>query len=597
MFIKNNNQRIYTLVFIATFFLLLPLMIGSTYFYHIAILICVFGGLSTAWNIVGGYAGQMSLGHAVFYGIGSYSAVILLNQYGINPWIGMVIGMLISAVVAFSISWPTFRLKGPFFSLVTIAILEVVRLFTIHEQDITGGSSGLTIPLNIGFEWMVFRDKEYSYLLAVAFLSLSLLVSWLIRKNKIGFYLMAIRERDDAAKAIGINTVSTRIWAMVISAMLTSAIGTFYAMYLTFIEPDAAFSLGLSIQIAMFALIGGIGTVFGPLLGAIVVIPIAELVRGWLSAYANGVHGAVYGMVLVLAVLWFPRGLIGSLSIFKEPAINKMPANKSKPVEGAQQAGNAHEKSLVNIRSNKPILKAENLVKKFGGLVATNNVTLELKQGEILGLIGPNGAGKTTIFNLLSGFLKANSGKITLLDSNNEWVNITSPTQCARLGIGRTFQIAQPFSGLSVLENIMLGAFLHTNDVKKAEQIALEVAEQTGMTEQLGKAASDLTVGALKRLEVARALATRPRVLLLDEVMAGLSPTDIDEAIDMIKQVRQTGVSVLLIEHQMRATMALCDRIIVVDSGAILTEGTPSEVVNNEKVIEAYLGVGYKNAA
>ncbi len=177
------------------------------------------------------------------------------------------------------------------------------------------------------------------------------------------------------------------------------------------------------------------------------------------------------------------------------------------------------------------------------------------------------------------------------------WEEITTPTQCARLGIGRTFQIAQPFSGLSVLENIMLGAFLHTDDVKEAEQLALKVAHETGMVPYLDKAASELTVGAMKRLEVARALATKPRVLLLDEVMAGLSPTDIDQAIELIKSVRRSGVSVLLIEHQMRATMALCDRIIVVDAGSILVEGTPEEVVNNERVIEAYLGSGYKNAA
>lgn len=589
--LKDNKLKVILVAALALY--VLPFVVDSNYIYHIAVLLCIFGGLATAWNIVGGYAGQISLGHAVFYGIGSYSSVILLSKYGWSPWIGMVIGMVISGIVAVMISWPTFRLKGPFFSLVTIAILEVVRLLAIHDQELTGGSSGLTVPLNIGFEWMIFREIEQSYLMASAFLFFSLFVAWLIRRRKMGFYLMAIREREDAARAIGINTASTRIWAMVISAALTSMIGSYYAMYLSFIDPDATFSLGVSIQIAMFALIGGLGTVFGPLLGAIVVLPIAELVRGWLSAYANGIHGAVYGLVLVLAVLWFPRGLIGSLKFFA-------PSTRS-GVELARDAnldGEASISSGVAVApGTQPILKAEGLVKRFGGLLATNNVTLELREGEILGLIGPNGAGKTTIFNLLSGFLRPNSGKVTLMTKDGTWQEITSPTQCARLGIGRTFQIAQPFSGLSVLENIMLGAFLHTDDVREAERIALKVAHETGMVQYLDKAASELTVGAMKRLEVARALATRPRVLLLDEVMAGLSPTDIDQAIALIRNVRQSGVSVLLIEHQMRATMALCDRIIVVDAGSILVEGTPQEVVNNERVIEAYLGSGYKNAA
>ena len=590
---QSFNRRSLGLLIAAVALMLAPVVAGSNYFLHIAVLVCVFGGLATAWNIVGGYAGQISLGHAVFYGIGSYTAVIMMLRFELSPWFGMLVGMVISGIAAVVVSWPTFRLKGPFFSLVTIAFLEVVRLLAIHDQDLMGGSSGLTIPLNIGFEWMVFREKEYSYALALFFLLLTLGVAWLIRRHKMGFYLLAIREREDAARAIGINLVSTRIRAMVISAMLTSMIGSFYAMYLTFIDPDATFSLAISIQIAMFALIGGLGTVFGPVIGALIVLPVAELMRGWLSTYANGIHGAVYGLVLVLAVLKFPRGIVGGLAT--------LTSNEKARIQALLAAhssqGFPRDTKPAQVTNAKVILEADGLVKHFGGLIATNNVSLQLKQGEILGLIGPNGAGKTTLFNLLSGFLKPNSGTVRLMNEAGETVNIVSPTQCARLGIGRTFQIAQPFSGLSVLENIMLGAFLHTRDVREAEQTALDVARLTGMENQLDKPASELTVGGMKRLEVARTLATRPRILLLDEVMAGLSPTDIDQAIALIRQIRDTGVSVLMIEHQMRATMALCDRIIVVDAGAVLTEGSPDEVVNNEKVIEAYLGSGYKNAA
>jgi len=587
------SRRSLALIIAAVILMLAPVLAGSNYFLHIAVLVCVFGGLATAWNIVGGYAGQISLGHAVFYGIGSYTAVIMMLRFELSPWFGMLVGMVISGIAAVVVSWPTFRLKGPFFSLVTIAFLEVVRLLAIHDQDLMGGSSGLTIPLNIGFEWMVFREKEYSYALALFFLLLTLGVAWLIRRHKMGFYLLAIREREDAARAIGINLVSTRIRAMVISAMLTSMIGSFYAMYLTFIDPDATFSLAISIQIAMFALIGGLGTVFGPVIGALIVLPVAELMRGWLSTYANGIHGAVYGLVLVIAVLKFPRGIVGGLATL---TCNEKARIQSLLASHANK-GFLQDTLPAQVSDGKVILEADGLVKRFGGLIATNHVSLQLKQGEILGLIGPNGAGKTTLFNLLSGFLKPNSGVIRLMSEDGEAVNVVSPTQCARLGVGRTFQIAQPFAGLSVLENIMLGAFLHTSDVRAAEQIALDVARVTGMENQLDKPASELTVGGMKRLEVARTLATRPRILLLDEVMAGLSPTDIDQAIALIRQIRDAGVSVLMIEHQMRATMALCDRIIVIDAGAVLMEGTPDEVVNNERVIEAYLGSGYKNAA
>ncbi len=228
-------------------------------------------------------------------------------------------------------------------------------------------------------------------------------------------------------------------------------------------------------------------------------------------------------------------------------------------------------------------------------LHATNNVSLTLHEGEILGVIGPNGAGKTTVFNQLSGFIRPDSGTVSVRGPKG-WEQPADSQAFARAGVGRTFQIAQPFSGLSVLENIMLGAFLHTSDRREAEAIARQVAELTELSGSLDAEARSLTVGGLKRLEVARALATRPRILLLDEVMAGLNPTDVERAIRMVRRVRDAGVSVLLIEHLMQATMALSDRILVINVGQVLTSGAPQEVVNDPQVIEAYLGKEYLHA-
>ncbi|MDR5796121.1 MULTISPECIES: branched-chain amino acid ABC transporter ATP-binding protein/permease [unclassified Caballeronia] len=571
--------------------LAVPFALQSPFAFHLAVLVCIFGALATAWNIVGGFAGQLSLGHAVFYGIGSYAATLLVINFGITPWLGMFAGAVISAMAAIVIAYPTLRLRGPFFALATIAFLEVCRLLTVHEESWTGGSAGLNVPLNIGLQWMVFREKWAYLLIAFGFLLVTLWAAWLIRRSRFGFYLIAVREREDAARAVGVNAVKVKIGAAVISAVLTSLIGSFHAMYLTFIDPSAAFSLELSVQIAMFALIGGLGSVAGPLAGTVLVLPIAELARGWLSSFGSGTHGFVYGVVLVLVVLFIPRGLVGHLGGFVLRFIDRLPGARTPPPARAKSIAPADALPLGT-----PLLVAEHLKKRFGGLVATDDVSLTLHAGEILGVIGPNGAGKTTVFNQLSGFIRPNEGIVKIRLADGTWAEPRTPDAFAKDGVGRTFQIAQPFAGLSVLENIMLGAFMHTRVRVEAESIAREVAEITDLTSLLDAEARSLTVGGMKRLEVARALATRPRALLLDEVMAGLNPADIARAINMVRRIRDSGIAVLMIEHMMQATMALSDRIIVINAGRMLKEGKPSDVVNDPEVIQAYLGKGYLDA-
>jgi branched-chain amino acid transport system permease protein len=392
--------------------------------------------------------------------------------------------------------------------------------------------------------------------------------------------------------------VKVKIAAAVISAVLTSMIGSFHAMYLTFIDPSAAFSLELSIQIAMFALIGGLGSVAGPLAGTVLVLPIAELARGWLSGFGSGTHGFVYGVVLVLVVLFIPRGLVGHLGGYVLRVIDRLPGAGARAAaqSAASSAVTAAAHRAPPLEAGTPLLVAEHLKKRFGGLVATDDVSLTLHAGEILGVIGPNGAGKTTVFNQLSGFIIPDEGSVKIRRADGTWATPRAPDTFAKAGIGRTFQIAQPFAGLSVLENVMLGAFLHTPVRAEAEAIAREVAELTDLTALLDTEARSLTVGGMKRLEVARALATRPSALLLDEVMAGLNPADIARAIQMVRRIRDSGVAVLMIEHMMQATMALSDRIIVINAGRMLKEGAPSEVVNDPQVIQAYLGKGYLDA-
>ena len=605
LFPNLTHPRAYVGALALLAILAVPFALGSPFVYHLAVQVCVFAALATAWNIVGGFAGQLSLGHAVFYGIGSYTASLLIVGMGLSPWVGMFAGAAVSMLAALVIAYPTMRLRGPFFALATIAVLEVCRLLAIHFEGVTGGSAGLNVPLNIGLKWMIFRDKSAYLLIAFGFLALTLWVSWLIRHARFGFYLIAVREREDAARAVGVNAARVKIGAAVISAALTSLVGTFHAMYLTFLEPSAAFSLELSIQIAMFALIGGLGTVAGPLLGTLVVLPAAELSRGWLGALGSGTHGFVYGVVLVLVVLFFPRGLVGHLGARVLSLIDRLPGGRrhavveARPLPAAPAATAnlpAATATLPAAPQGEPLLIAQGLHKHFFGLKATDNVSLTLHEGEILGVIGPNGAGKTTVFNLLSGFLRPDQGTVKMRLPDGGWATPNTPEGFAHAGVGRTFQIVQPFAGLTVLENIMLGAFMHTRSSAEAETIAREVAQMTDLAGLLDAPARGLTVGGMKRLEVARALATRPRVLLLDEVLAGLNPTDVARAIEMVRRIRASGVAVLMIEHLMQATMALSDRIVVINAGQVLREGKPADVVNDPEVIQAYLGKGYLDA-
>ncbi len=291
--------------------IIFPQIVKNPFVLHILIMILFYAALGSAWNLIGGFGGQLSLGHAAFFGLGAYSCVLLNIDRGVNPWVGMLVGALITSAFAAAISYPCFRLRGPFFTLATIAFAEVLRILIIYFKDFTRGSVGITIPQKMGLENFMFREKAPYLYIVLSFMVGVFLISYWIEKSRFGYHLIALREDEDAAESLGVNTARTKLLAAIVSAALTSIGGVFYAQYILFIEPYSEFSLDLSIQFALVPMIGGMGTSVGPIIGSFVLTPLQELLRAWLGGKYAGLHLVIYGCILMLVVIFMPQGILG----------------------------------------------------------------------------------------------------------------------------------------------------------------------------------------------------------------------------------------------------------------------------------------------
>lgn len=595
LFRRLGQPMVYVPLVLLILLGLSPLFVRQPYNLNILVMILFYAAASSAWNLIGGYAGQFSLGHTAFFGIGAYTSTLLHLNFGISPWLGLLIGGGLAVGFAVIISYPCFRLRGPFFVLATIAFGEVMRILSTYFKEITKGGVGLVIPIEPSLANFIFHDKAAYAFIAYVLLLLLVGISILIERSRVGYYLAALRDDEDAAEATGINTSRYKLLVMMISAFFTAVTGTFYAQYSSFIEPEIVFSIPFSVQLAMISIIGGMGTIIGPILGSFILTPLDAYLRGWLAGLYNGVGFLIYGLLLIVVVIYMPDGVIKWLRKILFPIIQKLPS--ARPCENISIPAPGAADIMLPAKEKKtfPFFEVDNLNKSFGGLQAVKNVSFQIRQGEIHGLIGPNGAGKTTVFNLISGFLEPDGGSVRFL--GKDIARLRRPHRVALEGIGRTFQLVRPFGHMTVLENVMVGGFSSFQHVAVVRERALQTLRKVGLSHYQDFVASSLPIGDRKKLELARALAMEPKLLLLDEVMGGLNPREVADMIQLLQNIAEDGVTLFIIEHVMKAIMALSHRIVVMNFGQIIAEGSPEEIGRDPGVIKAYLGDDYLHAA
>jgi ABC-type branched-subunit amino acid transport system ATPase component/ABC-type branched-subunit amino acid transport system permease subunit len=566
-------------------FLLLPLFVRSPYHLHLVILFLLWVGLGQSWNLLGGFTGQVSFGHAAFFGTGAYVTSLLYIGPGVPLVLGGLLGGIFAAALSIPIGLICFRLRGPYFALTILGISEILRIIAINWRSLTKGPVGVLFP-------PIFRDKLPFYYIILALAVLTMIVVWITLRGKAGYYFRALRDDQDAANALGINPTRFKLVSLILSAFLTGLLGGFFAPYQGYIDPDVVFSIpDVSIAMIVVVVLGGMGNLWGPPVGAIIVVMLSELLRASLGE----AHLLVYAALIISIVIFLPEGLVGWLarlfahrSSFRRAAASivpdRPPATASAPLD---LAGRARIPTEGNGGPDGILLRAEKVTKAFGGLLALQSVDFQVRQGEVLGLIGPNGAGKTTLLSVISGFERATAGRITF-DSHD--ITRLPPYRAAHLGVARTFQIVRPLKKMTVLDNVVTAALANTVRVGAAREKAEEILQFVELYHRRSAMAGSLTLGERKRLEMARALATRPKLLLLDEVAAGLNYTETRDVVAILERIRQAGISIVAVEHVMQVIMSISDRIVVLDYGQVLAEGKPAEVARNPEVIQAYLG-------
>jgi branched-chain amino acid transport system permease protein len=550
-------------------------VIASGYHLALGISLLYFTVIATAWALFSGPTHYISLATAAFFGIGAYTTAVLA---GILPWpLVLLAAAAVGVVVALIVGLSTLRLSGIYFVIFSFGLAEFIRqIVTWYEVNIHG-SVGRYIFADTTSEGIYWR------LLALAVLVLG--TGWLIRHSRLGLAVRVIGQDETVARHCGIDTTRAKLALFAVSAAFMTVTGAVMAPRWTYIDPAIAFNSVLSFEVVIMALFGGAGTLFGPLLGAVPLVLLFEVLIANFPNYFSVVLGAVF----VLIVYALPNGVIGFLQTRLSPlrhAARQIGMSALAEKATRRVWSHAAERAPAN---DGPVLRLEKVRKAFGGLLAVDNVGFALRRGEILGLIGPNGSGKTTALNLISGALRPDAGEIALAGRP---IALLPAHRIAQRGVARTFQLVRVLPGSSCLENVIAGLAFHAPPLWGAEANARARAllDRIGLADKVDAPAGQLTYIDQKRLELARALALSPNVLLLDEWLAGLNPSELQAGIALVKMLREEGLTIVVVEHVMDAIRSLCDRCVVMNAGRKIAEGPPAAVLSDQEVIRAYLG-------
>jgi branched-chain amino acid transport system ATP-binding protein len=584
--LPRTRRQVVTFVVVALAVLValvLPFVVDE-YYTLVLYQVLIYIALAQAWNLLAGYGGLVSLAPAASVGIGMYSSAVLANHFNLALPLLIIGGGLVAAVFALLVSVPMFRFRGLYFAIATLVLGTALGAFMVNWNGL-GGAVGLFLATYAPSSMTIYY---YSLALAVA----SIVIVYVVLRTRLGLSLRAIRDDEDTAQEIGVSTFRTKLWVWVVSSFLIGMVGGLQAVRLGTVEPYGAFSLTWTINIVSTTIVGGIGTIVGPVVGAGFTTWLGEALSGYPE-----VHVAITGVIVILIIRFAPAGIWGMAVGLYRHFIGR--GSASAETAAARPEDRAHAASLAAdgprlTPSGEPggvMLKTDAITKHFGDVVAVSAVGIEIRRGEVLGIIGPNGAGKSTLVGMLSGALHADAGTVEY-----DGVDVTHVPafRRARMGIGRTHQIPRPFRQMTVFENLLVARHYggRSESDLGVHADCEAILHDLGLSSVQHSKAADLTLLQLKRLELARALALEPRILLMDEIGAGLVESEIVELIDVIKALRSRVEAIVIIEHIMDVITECCDRVAVLDFGRLIADGPVQKVLAEPDVVSCYLGTG-----
>ncbi|TDD84301.1 branched-chain amino acid ABC transporter ATP-binding protein/permease [Actinomadura darangshiensis] len=573
--------------------LILPYQVGS-YTIHVVNIALVFALLAIGMGLAMGIAGQINLAQVAFFGVSAYATAILTTHNGLGFWPAAALALLASAVIGLLVGVPALRMQSHYLGIVTLGLALGFINWTTNAE-IAGGAEGISaIPVPPMFGIDLSSEYLYYYLEAVVF-ALALLFGQFVVRTGLGRRMMAMRDDPLAAGAVGAEIPLLRMTAFMLSSVFGGLAGVLYVGLIRYIAPDT-FSIANMFLLLAMVVIGGRQSLAGCVVGAVGLTLIREQLVDYPTYAQLG-----FGVVVVLMVVFAPTGLAGVPARVRAvvdrrrgTSADRAALRPFRPYEPGEEAA-AQEGAP-------PMLEVRDVSKQFRGLKALSEVSLTVERGEIRGIVGPNGSGKTTLFNVVSGFYKASGGRVLM---DGRVISGGRPYRLSMLGLARTFQNLRLFGELTVRDNLLVALDrTRTRAIwryllwpvgiwrqeRRLHRRADALLERFGLTEFAAAPPGSLPYGIQRRIEIARAMAGSPRLLLLDEPAAGLNGEEVRQLAEIVRSIRDSGVTVVLIEHNMGLVMSLCERVTVLSNGGVIAEGTPAEVAGDHTVIEAYLG-------